>query len=93
MYTERLEEAQKTNYDDAANPTPKAIEGNAASTSGRDETTTTTTTTHYGTKPGHFETSLIHFPTSDGVSEVSASEVSASEVSASEASSPEQANE
>ena len=27
--------------------------------------------THYGTKPGHFETSIIHFPTSEGVSEVS----------------------
>ena len=27
--------------------------------------------THYGTKPGHFETSKIHFPTSEGVSEVS----------------------
>ena len=26
---------------------------------------------HYGTKPGHFETSIIHFPTSKGVSEVS----------------------
>ena len=26
---------------------------------------------HYGTKPGHFETSKIHFPTSEGVSEVS----------------------
>ena len=24
---------------------------------------------HYGTKPGHFETSEIHFPTSEGVSE------------------------
>ena len=24
---------------------------------------------HYGTKPGHFETSKIHFPTSEGVSE------------------------
>ena len=24
----------------------------------------------YGTKPGHFETSKIHFPTSEGVSEV-----------------------
>ena len=32
---------------------------------------TTTTTTHCGTKPGHFETSEIHFPTSEGVSEVS----------------------
>ena len=28
-------------------------------------------TMHYGTKPGHFETSIIHFPTSEGVSEVS----------------------
>ena len=28
-------------------------------------------TLHYGTKPGHFETSKIHFPTSEGVSEVS----------------------
>ena len=27
--------------------------------------------THYGTKPGHFETLKIHFPTSEGVSEVS----------------------
>ena len=26
---------------------------------------------HYGTKPGHFETSKIHFPPSEGVSEVS----------------------
>ena len=26
--------------------------------------------THYGTKPGQFETSKIHFPTSEGVSEV-----------------------
>ena len=26
---------------------------------------------HYGTKPGHFETSKIHFPTNEGVSEVS----------------------
>ena len=26
---------------------------------------------HYGTKPGHFETSKINFPTSEGVSEVS----------------------
>ena len=26
------------------------------------------TSSHYGTKPGHFETSLIHFPTSEGVS-------------------------
>ena len=26
---------------------------------------------HYGTKPGDFETSKIHFPTSKGVSEVS----------------------
>ena len=26
---------------------------------------------HYGTKPGHFEISKIHFPTSEGVSEVS----------------------
>ena len=34
-------------------------------------TTTTTTAAHYGTKPGHFETSIIHFPTSEGVSEVS----------------------
>ena len=28
-------------------------------------------TLHYGTKPGHFETSKIHFPSSEGVSEVS----------------------
>ena len=26
---------------------------------------------HYGTKPGHFETSNVHFPMSEGVSEVS----------------------
>ena len=26
---------------------------------------------HYGTKPGHLETSIIHFPTSEEVSEVS----------------------
>ena len=31
----------------------------------------TTVTAHYGTKPGQFETSIIHFPTSEGVSEVS----------------------
>ena len=29
------------------------------------------TTTHYGTKLGHFETSIIHFPTSEGASKVS----------------------
>ena len=29
------------------------------------------TPVHYGTKPGHFETSKIHCPTSEGVSEVS----------------------
>ena len=45
---------------------------------------------HYGTKPGHFETSKIHFPTSEEVSEVS-ERASAAE-GASEASSPEQAN-
>ena len=28
-------------------------------------------TAHYGTKPGHFKTSIIHFPTSEGVSKVS----------------------
>ena len=28
-------------------------------------------TLHYGTKPGHFETSINHFPTSKGVSKVS----------------------
>ena len=28
-------------------------------------------TLHYGTKPGHFETLKIHFPTSEGVSKVS----------------------
>ena len=28
-------------------------------------------TVHYGTKPGHFEASRIHSPTSEGVSEVS----------------------
>ena len=26
---------------------------------------------HYGIKPGHFETLKIHFPTSEGVNEVS----------------------
>ena len=31
----------------------------------------TVATAHCGTKPGHFETSRIHFPTSEGVSEVS----------------------
>ena len=46
---------------------------------------------HYGTKPGHFETLMIYFPTSEGVSEVS-ERVSAAE-GASEASSLEQANE
>ena len=25
---------------------------------------------HFGTKPGHFESSIIHFPTSEGVSKV-----------------------
>ena len=44
-------------------------------------------TAHYGTKPGQFETSKIHFPTSEGVSGVSAAE------GASKTSSPEQANE
>ena len=29
------------------------------------------TAVHYGTKPDHFETSEIHFPTSEGVSKVS----------------------
>ena len=29
------------------------------------------TSEHYGTIPGHFETSIIHFPTSEGVSEMS----------------------
>ena len=47
--------------------------------------------THYGTKPGHFETSKIYFPTSEGVSEVS-ERANAAE-GASEASSPEPANE
>ena len=49
---------------------------------------------HYETEPGHFETSIIHFPMSEGVSEVSgASErVSAAE-GASEASSLEQVYE
>ena len=28
-------------------------------------------TSHYGKKPGHFETSKIHFPTCEPVSEVS----------------------
>ena len=42
---------------------------------------------HCGTKLGHFETSDIHFPTSEGVSEVSTAE------GESKASSPEQANE
>ena len=46
---------------------------------------------HYGTKPGHFETSVIHFATSEGVSEVS-ERASAAE-GASEASSLEPANE
>ena len=32
---------------------------------------TFTTTAHFGTKPGQFETLKIHFPTSEGVSEVS----------------------
>ena len=51
-------------------------------------------TPHSGTKPGHFETTIVHFPTSEGVSEVSGASkrVSAAE-GASEASSPEQANE
>ena len=50
--------------------------------------------TPYGTKPGHFETSKIHFPMSEGVSEVSgASERLSVAEGASEASSPEQANE
>ena len=30
-----------------------------------------TAATHYGTRPGRFETSKIHFPTSEGVSKVS----------------------
>ena len=36
-----------------------------------DASSCATITTHYGTKPGHFETSKIHFPTCEGVSEVS----------------------
>ena len=50
---------------------------------------------HSGTKPGHFESSIIHFPTIEGMSEVSeraSKRVSAAE-GASAASSPEQANE
>ena len=35
------------------------------------EVTRWTMAMHYGTRPGHFETSIIHFPTSEGVSEVS----------------------
>ena len=50
-----------------------------------------TTALHYGTKPGHFETSKIHFPMSER-SERASERVSAAE-GASEASSPEQANE
>ena len=34
-------------------------------------TNSISSSSHYGTKPGHFETSIIHFPTSEGVSEVS----------------------
>ena len=48
----------------------------------------------YATKPGHFETSKIHFPTSKEVSKVSerASERVIAAEGASEASSLEQAN-
>ena len=41
------------------------------SASARQRSFRKTTTTHYGTKPGHFETSKIHFPMSEGVSKVS----------------------
>ena len=45
------------------------------SSSGRDvaadEDGAALTSWHYGTKPGHFETLKIHFPTSEGVSKVS----------------------
>ena len=34
-------------------------------------TLTHITTLHYGAKPGHFEILKIHFPMSEGVSEVS----------------------
>ena len=47
---------------------------------------------HWGTKPGHFETSIIPFPTSEAVSKVS--ERASEQVSVAEgASSPEKANE
>ena len=36
-----------------------------------EEAVMTTTTKHYRTKPGHFETLKIYFPTSEGVSKVS----------------------
>ena len=48
------------------------------------------TSLHYETKPGHLETSKIHFPKSEGVSEVS--ERASERVSASKKSSLEQVN-
>ena len=38
-----------------------------------------TTPVHYGSKPSHFETSKIHFPTTEGVSERASERVSAVE--------------
>ena len=46
-------------------PRPARLEGLSH------ETQTDAEAEHYGTKPGHFETPKIHFPTSSGVSEVS----------------------
>ena len=47
---------------------PLSVGGRPKSSSGPKASSTAL---HYGTKPGHFETSKIHFPTSEGVSEVS----------------------
>ena len=67
--------------------TTKTTSSTTTTTSAKIEEKSGNSTMHYGTKPGHFETSIIHFPTSEGVSEVSAAE------GASKVSSPKQANE
>ena len=56
-------------------PTSTAASTPSASSSSSSSDPTTNEmdgkTAHYGTKPGQFETLIIHFPTSEGVSDVS----------------------
>ena len=47
------------------------VGGNQAPSMQLEQTVKEAEAAHYGTKPGHFETMKIHFPTSEGVSEVS----------------------